>query len=348
MRPFTTRRIACHPRSLLSGGGLTVTTLGFGGAPIGGLLRAAESAAASDALRRALAAGIGYVDTAPFYGFGRSERLVGDALRGRMCVLSTKVGRLLRPGAHPNPSELGWREPLPFHPVFDYSRDGILRSVDDSLHRLGLASVDMLFAHDLGEMTHGREANARHFAALRSGGYRALDELRAAGVVRAIGLGVNEAAVCRAALDIGDWDAFLLAGRYTLLEQSPLDDLLPACQAANTAIIIGGPFNSGILAGGDTWNYAAAPVEVRTRVADMQRVADEHGIPLAAAALQFPLAHPTVASVIPGVRDAGELAQVLDWTRARIPPEFWADLKHRDLLHPAAPTPAASPFYAGD
>lgn len=340
MQPFTTRPIGAT--------GLAVSTLGFGGAPIGGLLQVADPAAAALALRRGLDAGIGYVDTAPYYGFGRSERMVGDVVRGRDCVLSTKVGRLLKPGAHPNPLDLGWREPLPFHPVFDYSHDGILRSVDDSLQRLGLARIDMLLVHDIGEMTHGREANARHFAQLQGGGYRALEKLRAGGAVQAIGLGVNEAEVCLAALEIGDWDAFLLAGRYTLLEQSALDDLLPACQAAKLSVIIGGPFNSGILVGGDTWNYAAAPGAVRTRVAALQQVADEHGVPLPAAALQFPLAHPAVASVIPGARDPGQLAQVLDWTRARIPAEFWADLKRRDLLHPDAPTPAGGLFYAGD
>lgn len=338
MQPFTTRQIGAT--------GLAVSTLGFGGAPIGGLLQPVEPGAAAEALRRGLDAGINYVDTAPYYGFGRSERIVGDALRGRDCVLSTKVGRLLKPGAHPRPMDLGWRDPLPFHPVFDYSHDGILRSVDDSLQRLGLERIDMLLAHDIGEMTHG-EANARHFAQLRDGGYRALDELRAGGVVKAIGLGVNEAEVCLEAMAIGDWDAFLLAGRYTLLEQAPLGDLLPACQAANLSVIIGGPFNSGVLAGGDTWNYAAAPPRVQARVAALQQAADEHGVPLPAAALQFPLAHPAVASVIPGVRDPGQLAEVLDWTRARIPAEFWADLKRRELLHPESPLPAGSAFYAG-
>lgn len=337
MKTFTTRQIGAT--------GLSVSTLGFGGAPIGGLLRPVEPSAAAEALRRGLDAGIGYVDTAPYYGFGRSERLVGDALRGRDSVLSTKVGRLLRPGAHPRPLDLGWAEPLPFHPVFDYSHDGILRSVDDSLQRLGVERIDMLLVHDIGEMTHGAD-NARHFAALRDGGYRALEALRAGGAVQAIGLGVNEAEVCMRAMSIGDWDVFLLAGRYTLLEQAPLDDLLPACAAAKISVIIGGPFNSGVLVGGDTWNYAAIPGEVQTRVAALRQVADEHGVPLPAAALQFPLAHPAVAAVIPGVRDPGQLAEVLDWTRARIPAEFWADLKRRNLLHPEAPAPAGGAFYA--
>ena len=205
----------------------------------------------------------------------------------------------------------------------------------------------MLLVHDIGEMTHGLEAGGRHFARLRDGGYRALEMLRATGAVKAIGLGVNEAEVCLDAMEVGDWDVFLLAGRYTLLEQAPLDDLLPACAGAKISLIIGGPFNSGVLVGGDTWNYAAAPAQVQTRTAALQQAAAEHGVPLPAAALQFPLAHPAVASVIPGVRDPGQLAQVLDWTRSRIPAEFWADLKQRNLLHPESPTPAGTPFYAG-
>ncbi|MCY4245010.1 MAG: aldo/keto reductase [Gammaproteobacteria bacterium] len=338
MQTLTTRQIGAT--------GLRVSTLGFGGAPIGGLLRPAEQGAAAAALRRGLDAGIGYVDTAPYYGFGKSERIVGDVLRGRTCVLSTKVGRLLRPGAHPQPLSLGWSEPLPFHPVFDYSHDAILRSVDDSLQRLGLDRIDMLLVHDIGEMTHGREANARHFAELQGGGYRALEMLRATGAVKAIGLGVNEAEVCLDAMEVGDWDVFLLAGRYTLLEQAPLDNLMPACAAAKISVIIGGPFNSGVLAGGGTWNYAAVPFDVQTRTAALQQAAAEHGVPLPAAALQFPLAHPAVASVIPGVRDPGQLAGVLDWIRIRIPAEFWADLKQRNLLHSESPVPAGSPFYA--
>lgn len=334
--PFATRRIGATD--------LSVTTLGFGGAPIGGLRRAADENAAVEALRHALSGGVRYVDTAPFYGFGRSERIVGDVLRGGDCVLSTKVGRLLLPGAHPQPMTLGWSNPLPFHPRFDYSYEAIMRSVDDSLQRLGLERIDMLFVHDIGEMTHGRADNARHFADLRAGGYRALETLRASGAVGAIGLGVNESAACLHALDIGAWDAFLLAGRYTLLEQQPLADLMPRCAAANVSLIIGGPFNSGVLAGGDTWNYGAIPRAVRARVKALTQAAAEYGVSLPAAALQFPPAHPLVASVIPGVRDRAQWDEVLGWARAGIPAEFWAHLKDRGLLHADAPVPDGNPY----
>ena len=330
-------------RRSVGGTGLTVPTLGFGGAPLGGLFDAVSKAQAEATLREAFKAGMTYVDTAPFYGFGNSERRVGDLLRGQNYVLSTKVGRLLQPGLPDNPAAMGWPDPLPFHPVFDYSHDGIRRSFEDSLQRLGLDRIDILYVHDIGTVTHGDD-NAGHWRDLERGGYRALDELRSEGRVRAIGLGVNESAVCLDALGIGDWDVFLLAGRYTLLEQAPLEDLLPACEAAGTSLVIGGPFNSGVLVGGDTWDYGTVPVEVRTRVAALSACCNEYDVPLPAAALQFPLAHPAVASVIPGLRSPAELADTLSWTAHAIPPAFWAALKDGGLVHQDAPLPDGNPF----
>ena len=335
LNPFATRAIGAIGTT-----GVSITAIGFGAAPIGGLLRDTEPGAAADALRYAYDSGVRYVDTAPYYGFGRSERLVGEVLRDAGdCVLSSKVGRLLRPGAHPNPAALGWVNPLPFQPHYDYTHDGILRSLDDSLQRLGMAHIDLLLVHDIGEMTHGHDANERHFADLRDGGYRALESLRTSGAVKAIGLGVNESAICLRAMEIGDWDAFLLAGRYTLLEQAPLDDLLPQCALRKVALIIGGAFNSGVLAGGDTWNYGEIPPPVRARVTALSQAAEAYDIPLAAAALQFPLAHPQVASVIPGARNRAQWDEILRWARTDIPAEFWVDLKRRDLLHDDAPVP---------
>ena len=330
-------------RRSVGGTDLTVPTLGFGGAPLGGLFDAVSKAQAEATLREAFKAGMTYVDTAPFYGFGNSERRVGDLLRGQNYVLSTKVGRLLQPGLPDNPAAMGWPDPLPFHPVFDYSHDGIRRSFEDSLQRLGLDRIDILYVHDIGTVTHGDD-NAGHWRNLERGGYRALDELRSEGRVRAIGLGVNESAVCLDALGIGDWDVFLLAGRYTLLEQAPLEDLLPACEAAGTSLVIGGPFNSGVLVGGDTWDYGTVPVEVRTRVAALSACCNEYDVPLPAAALQFPLAHPAVASVIPGLRSPAELADTLSWTGHAIPPAFWAALKDGGLVHQDAPLPDGNPF----
>lgn len=319
--------------------GLLIDTLGLGGAPLGGNFVDLGTEQASNLVRAAREAGIGYFDTAPWYGFGRSERVIGDVLRGTDYVLSDKVGRLLKPGPVENPMDYGMIDPLPFHVIYDYGYDGIMRAWEDNLQRLGLDRIDILLVHDIGRFQHGPE-NARHFSDLADGGYRALEELRRAGQVRAIGLGVNENEVCMDALGIGDWDVFLLAGRYTLLEQSPLDTLFPACEAAGTSIICGGPFNSGILAGREMWNYAKAPAGVIAKARALTEVADEHAIPLAAAALQFPLGHGIVTSVIPGPRDRDELRQIVDWFGIPIPAAFWNALKERDLMAENAPVPA--------
>ncbi|PSL20159.1 aldo/keto reductase [Shimia abyssi] len=331
------------PRRSIGRTSLLVPTLGFGGAPLGGLLNPVDDIEAAQTLTEAFAQGLTYVDTAPFYGFGRSEHTVGDALRGQDYVLSTKVGRLLKPGMPKDPAALGWPEPLPFHPVFDYSYDAIMRSVEDSFQRLGLDRIDILYVHDIGRMTHG-DAHEGHFSDLANSGYKALDELRAGGVVKAIGLGVNESAVCMDAMGIGDWDVFLLAGRYTLLEQDPLEDLLVACTDRGISVVIGGPFNSGILVGGKTWNYGAAPDHIRKRVADLSAHCQAFGVPLPAAALQFPLGHDAVVSVIPGLRNRKELQDALKWASVEIPESFWDTLKATGLVSPDAPTPNSNPF----
>jgi D-threo-aldose 1-dehydrogenase len=230
---------------------------------------------------------------------------------------------------------------MPFQVVYDYSYDGIMRSVDDSYQRLGLARIDILYVHDIGVYQHGEAENAKHMKVLRESGYKALDELRRTGTVSAIGIGVNEKQVLLDAMEFGDWDAFLLAGRYTLLEQAPLDDLLPRCQERGTSIVVGGPLNSGILAGRDTWNYAKAPADVAARVEKIARVCEAHNVPLPAAALQFPLAHPVVCSVIPGPRSAAEFNENLPLFSMPIPASLWSDLRNEGLLHPNAPVPAA-------
>lgn len=240
-----------------------------------------------------------------------------------------------------DPGSVGMRDPLPFHVIYDYGYDGIMRSFEDSLHRLGLDRIDILLVHDIGEMQHGPEA-AGHFSDLERGGYRALDELRAAGAVRAIGIGVNEAQACLDVLKIGAWDVFLLAGRYTLLEQDPLVDLFPACDAAGTSLICGGPFNSGILVGRDFWNYARAPADVVAKAKALGAVADRFAVPLAAAALQFPLGSATVSSVIPGPRSPAEVAQIVEWFETPIPAAFWDELKATGLIDSAAPVPVSN------
>lgn len=339
-------------RRVLGTTGLFVTELGFGSAPLGNLFRPLADDAARATLAAALDAGLGYFDTAPFYGFGLSERRLGDALRGRDFVVSTKVGRLLEPVAHPvSDKEVrhGYATAMPFEPVFDYSYDAVMRSYRESLQRLGLARIDMLYIHDIGRMTHGAE-NHLHMAQLtRGGGLRALEELRDQGAIAGFGVGVNEVAACREVMDHARLDAVLLAGRYTLLEQAPLDELFPACEEAGTAVVVGGPFNSGILAAGTkssapvTFNYQAAPPDVIARVAAIEAVCDTHRVPLAAAALQFPLAHPLVASVIPGLDSAEHVEQALALYRHPIPAALWRDLKDKGLMHPGAPVPQAGP-----
>jgi D-threo-aldose 1-dehydrogenase len=322
---------------------LRVTALGLGTATMGGSRIAMTNEERLKLVEAAWNAGVRYVDTAPFYGVGAAERAAGDALRDKPrdeWVLSTKVGRLLRPRSTAGGVTDGRLAPMPFEVKYDYSYDGIMRSMEDSYQRLGLAKIDILFVHDIGVYQHGVEANAAHMKVLRESGYRALDELRRTGVVSAIGLGVNEKEVLIEVLKFGDWDAFLLAGRYTLLEQAPLDDLLPMCSARGTSIVVGGPLNSGILAGRDTWNYAAAPPDIVARVKAIQAVCDAHGVPLAAAALQFPLAHPAVAAIIPGPRSAAEFTANVGLLRQKIPEALWADLRDKGLLHPQAPTPS--------
>jgi D-threo-aldose 1-dehydrogenase len=321
---------------------LKVTALGLGCATLGGHRVPVSREEAEAIVRAAWAAGVRYVDTAPFYGLGQAERCVGDALREvprDEWVLSTKVGRLLRPQVEVVAAEHRQNR-MPFDAVFDYSYDAIMRSFEDSLQRLGLARIDILFVHDIGAMQHGRDAHPLIMRTLRDDGYRALEELRRGGLVRAIGIGVNEREVLLEAMEWGAWDVFLLAGRYTLLEQAPLDDLLPKCLSSGISIVVGGPLNSGILAGRDTWNYKTAPPEIVARVDRIRAVCDSHQVPLAAAALQFPLAHSAVAAIIPGPRSAEEFAVNLKLLRYPIPSALWSDLQDAELIHPLAPTAA--------
>jgi D-threo-aldose 1-dehydrogenase len=340
-------------------GALQVSELGMGSAPLGGLYRAVTTAEAMQALQAAWEIGVRYFDTAPMYGLGRSEHLVGDLLRGieeetgrQDWVLSSKVGRLMRnarPGA-PLPPPLprnefdsGWQSGLSFTEVFDYSYDGVMRSYEDSQQRLGLSRIDILYVHDIGRATHG-ERHDRQWNELLTGGFKALGELRADGYIRAVGLGVNEWQAIREALDVFDLDCCLLAGRYTLLDQSALPDLLATCTARKVSVVMAGVFNSGILvSGGDQkFNYIDAPAEILERVARLKSLCDRFAIPLAAAALQFPLAHPAAASVVVGARSAAEIRQTAGWFHQPISGEFWAALRESGLIDAAAPLPAGA------
>lgn len=320
---------------------LEVTTLGLGGASLAGIFSPVSADQARATVRHALDQGITYVDTAPQYGLGRSEHLVGDVLREAATrpVVSTKVGRLLRPTPPDGQDKGAWAEPLPFNQHYDYSYDGVMRSFEDSLQRLGLDRVDILYVHDIGVATHGVEANKPLWQQLENGGYRALRELRDSGVVKAIGLGVNEWQVLMDAFPLGDWDVFLLAGRYTLLEQTSLDPFLTTCIQRKASVVIGGPFNSGILVGGDKFNYEKAPEAIVAKVKAIEAVCRDFGVPLPAAALQFPLTHPAVCNVLPGPRSPEELDGILDWWSIDIPTGLWSALAEKKLLAEGTPIP---------
>ena len=326
--------------------GLKVTELGFGTAPLGNLFRPLADDVARATLAAAKAAGFAYWDTAPFYGFGLSERRLGDALRGSDHVLSSKVGRVLNPVQGPidqNIARHGYATPMPFEPVYDYSYDAVMRSFEESLQRLGLARIDILYIHDIGRMTHGGENQFRMAELTSGGGLRALEELRSSGAISGFGMGVNEIAACLDVMNHARLDVILLAGRYTLLEQNALDELFPRCVEAGTAIVVGGPYNSGILALGTKtaaplyYNYEPAPADIIDKVRRIETVCDGHGVPLAAAALQFPLAHPLVASVIPGLDSPERVEQTVALFRHNIPAALWQDLKSQGLLRSDAP-----------
>jgi D-threo-aldose 1-dehydrogenase len=272
---------------------------------------------------------------------------MGDALR-RHCrddfVLSTKVGCLLRATPEtPGPDD-EFPSALPFAARYDYSYDAVMRSVEDSLQRLALNRIDILLMHDVDARAHGTKAG-EVFRAAMEGGYRALDTLRGEGGIGAVGLGVNEWEICAEAMRQGDFDCFLVGGRYTLLEQSAVETMLPECERHGVSMIVGGPFNSGILAtgaaGAGCYDYASPPPKVVATVRCIEAVCEAHAVPLAAAALQFPLGHPAVAAVVPGARSATEVHQNLALFQTAIPDGLWSDLKREGLLHADAPTPAS-------
>ena len=330
--------------------GLEVSVLGFGAAGIGNLYRELSDDEAIGAVRESFACGVRYFDTAPFYGFGLSELRVGAGLAGAQPppVISTKVGRRLVPTGPQDPAvgRQGYFSPRPFAPVFDYGYDSVLRSHAESLERLKVQRVDILLCHDIGRLTHG-EAHAARVAEFLDGGYRAMRELRDSGAVRAIGLGVNEPDVCVELLGECDLDCILLAGRYTLLEQPALGKLLPLCEQKRVSIICGGPFNSGILAAGSRagarahYDYAAPPPAVLERVRQLEALCADHDVPLQAAALQFPLAHPAIATVVAGCANATEARNIATMFSHPIPGTFWQALRERGLVDPRAPLAAS-------
>jgi D-threo-aldose 1-dehydrogenase len=326
--------------------GLTVTDMGFGAAPIGNFLRPITEETSDAMVQHAWNAGMRYFDTAPYYGHGLSEARLGHSLRWKRrsdFVISSKVGRVLKSAPRASIEFKPWVNALPFVCHFDYTYDGTMRSFEDSLQRLGLEHIDILYIHDADVFTHGPEQQKVYFKQAIEGCYPALVKLRDQGLVKAIGVGVNDKDVMLDFMRQGDFDCLLMAGRYTLLEQEPLAELLPLCQKRNAAVIIGGGLNSGILATGAVpgakYNYAPAPAHIMEKVRKIEAVCKTHGVPLAAAALQFLLAHPTVASHIPGTRTVEQMEQNIAWISHPIPDALWKDLKSGGLLREDAPTP---------
>ena len=309
--------------------------LGMGTAGIGNLYAPVSDETARATVAEAWAAGIRYFDTAPHYGFGLAERRLGEALTAldtdRQAIVSTKVGRLLAPTENGARERHGFVEADPFEPVFDYGRDAVLRSHEESLRRLRRERVDILLAHDLGVLTHGA-GSQRHTHVFLDSGYNAMRELKAAGAIDAIGIGVNEVEVCLFLLERVELDVILLAGRYTLLDRRAGDELLPLCEERGVRVIVGGPYNSGILAQPTAsqrdprYDYEPPPATVLARAAAIERVCDRHGVELGAAALQFPLRHPAVASVIPGLVGPEQVRQAANRLGAPVPEVLWAEL----------------------
>lgn len=326
------------------------TVLGFGSAPIGNMHRPLSDADAEATVRAAWQAGVRYFDTAPLYGHGLSEVRVGRALADATGdrTLSTKVGRLLAPCEANEATRDIYVGGPSVRIAFDYTYDGVLRAYEASLARLGSAKVDILYVHDIEAAAHGSEhlAEARMRELMSGGGWRALDELRAGGAIAAIGAGVNTVAPCRRLLADADPDLFLLAGRYSLLDQSAGDDLLPACAARGVGVVIGGAFNSGVLATGarpGAWyDYAPAPPQILARTAAIEAICRRYETPLAQAALRFPLSHPAVVCVVAGARTPDEVRRNVAAMDTPIPTQLWADLKAEGLLANGVATPGDS------
>ncbi len=332
----------------LGKGALQFTELGFGTAPVGGLYRPVSGDEAHATMTRAWDAGVRYFDTAPLYGLGQSETRLNRALAGRSgFIVSSKVGRLLRPSRAGEVRDgIGkWFDVPNRKEIFDYSYDGVMRSVEFSLERTGLDRIDLIYAHDLDIFTHGSaEAMQTRLDEFMASGYKALVALRDQGVIRGFGAGINEWQPAQWLVERGDFDIFLLAGRYTLLEQEALDSFLPLCLARGVGIVIGGPYTSGVLATGARpgafYNYNPAPDWVLAKVAKIEAVCAAHKVRLVDAAFQFPLLHPAVVSIIPGGQGVAEVDANARAASATIPPALWDELKAQGLMRQDAPTGA--------
>ncbi|MDE5451631.1 aldo/keto reductase [Bradyrhizobium sp. CSA112] len=336
------------PRRVLGRTRLQVSVLGFGTAPLGDLYVQLDDGTAIDTVKRAFELGINLLDTSPHYGNGLAEHRCGTAIRcvpRQGIVVCTKVGRWMDP-FQARADGSGFMGGLPHRAAFDYSYDGTMRSVEQSLLRLGTDRLDLLLIHDVDVWTHGIDAIEERFREAMAGAYVALDRLRGEGVVAGIGIGVNEAEMCVRFAQAGSFDTMLLAGRYSLLEQPALAEFLPLAQQQGIGVLLGGVFNSGILAtgavSGAKYNYRDAPPEILAKVTQIERVCDAHGVALPTAALHFALGHPAVASVVLGGQSPQEVERNVAALSSEVPAALWADLKAEGLLDAEAPVPQAA------
>ncbi len=312
--------------------------LACGTASFGNLYKSMNSKEVFDTLNNVWDLGYRYFDTAPFYGFGLSERRLGDFLRNKQSseyVLSTKVGRILNPDGSYHKDRDFYKNALPFKPEYDYSYDGIMKSFDHSLQRLGLEKIDILYMHDLGKVTHSSN-HKKHMKIAMNGGYKALEKLKSLKLIKGFGLGVNEYEVCEEALEYGDWDYFLLAGRYTLLEQNAVKTFIPKCIKRKSKIILGGIFNSGILATGSQdgakYNYKTAPEEIVIKVKRIEDICLKFDVKLSQAALQFPFLKKNIDSILIGSSNLKHYKSAFFDLKAKIPKEFWQELLNQNLI----------------
>lgn len=323
----------------LSNKKLSLSELGFGGAGIGNLFRTVSMSETQESVSKAQEIGVNYFDTAPHYGAGLSERRLGVALHESKvddCVVSTKVGRLLAPMKPGElPQEMGFVDEAPFLRTYDYSYDAVMRSFEHSIQRLGVAKIDMLFMHDIGQLTHGDE-HQEIFKTAMDSGYRALDDLRAQGLVDCIGLGVNEWEVCSESLAHTNFDCFMVANCFTLLNNNITDSFTGECEQKGIDLIVAAPFNSGVLATGSknpsAYFYQQAPAEVIEKVKRLEALCETYNVTLGAAAIQYPLMFPLVKNVVLGMSNPKHIDKSFQWYQEEIPAEFWSDLVSQNLV----------------
>ena len=338
---------AALPKRKLGRTGLDVTALGFGSAPLGDIYEVLDDATAIAAVETAAELGVTLFDTAPLYGQGSAEHRVGTALRRRppgSFVVSTKVGRLLSPAPGGRNRTSRYVGGLEFNVTNDYSYDAALRSHEMSLQRLGLPKVDVVLIHDADAWSHGPDEGPKRYKQAMDGAYKALDKLRGEGVIKGIGIGLNDPVYMARYLRDGDFDCLLMAGRYSLLEQPALAEVLPLAAQKNVGVMLGGVFNSGILATGAVdgarYNYTPAPPEILDKVRRIARVCVSHGVPLPTAAMHFCLGHAAVSSLVLGAVKPSEVRANVAAMATQVPPALWADLKAEKLLAADAPVPA--------